>query len=354
MVEYKSILNSSQVMIGCAVVAALATNLYLWLQDKKKSKLPEKWIPVGKISNLIMYPLKSASGVSITSAECTARGMKEKSSEDGSSAMLQDRSFMIYDEKTGMFLTAKTDRKVLNISVKSSVQNSVVLSSPETEEIEVQMPSENGKLSKCLMHHGEEVNVMDCGDEVAEWLRKVFGKDGSLRLGYYVSDEIAKRKPTDTIWKKYTGVYNKLRKEDLGAFSDIASYMILTEESLKELNDRLEPANQVTYKNFRPNIVVSFTQSPFAEDNWDWIKIGDKVIMRQVKPCTRCVVITMNPSNGVYNKQREPLKTLESFRQVTDPEQKKLEGKSPVFGQYFGVHHLGSISIGDTVYIGSN
>ncbi|XP_039300730.1 mitochondrial amidoxime-reducing component 1-like [Nilaparvata lugens] len=68
----------------------------------------------------------------------------------------------------------------------------------------------------------------------------------------------------------------------------------------------------------------------------------------------RCVVITMNPSNGIYNKEREPLKTLESFRQVTDPEQKKLEGKSPVFGQYFGIHNLGSISVGDTVYIGSN
>ncbi|XP_039279262.1 mitochondrial amidoxime-reducing component 1 [Nilaparvata lugens] len=353
MVEYKAVLNSSQVIIGCAVVAAIATNLYMWLQYKKKSKMPKKWISVGKISNLIMYPLKSAAGVQITSAECTVRGMKDKSSDDNS-VMLQDRSFMVYNEKTGNFLTAKGDKKLLQICVKSGSKNSIVLSSPETEDVEVKMPSENGKVSKCVMYAEEQVNVVDCGDEAADWLRRYFGKDGDWRLGYYVSDQIANRKPTDSNWTKYTGVYNKLRKEDLGAFSDIASYMILTEESLKELNDRLEPNNQVTYKNFRPNIMVSTSQTAFAEDNWDWIKIGDNVIMRQVKPCTRCVVITMNPSNGIYNKEREPLKTLESFRQVTDPEQKKLEGKSPVFGQYFGIHNLGSISVGDTVYIGSN
>lgn len=60
--------------------------------------------------------------------------------------------------------------------------------------------------------------------------------------------------------------------------------MLLTEASLDDLNKRLE--NPISSLQFRPNIVVSGTE-PFDEDNWEWIKIGDKVVIRNVKPCPR-------------------------------------------------------------------
>lgn len=58
----------------------------------------------------------------------------------------------------------------------------------------------------------------------------------------------------------------------------------MTESSLGELNNRLK--RPVTSLQFRPNIVVSGTE-PFVEDNWEWIKIGNDVIIRNVKPCPR-------------------------------------------------------------------
>lgn len=39
-----------------------------------------------------------------------------------------------------------------------------------------------------------------------------------------------------------------------------------------------------------------------------------------------------------------------SYRLLTDPEEKKLEGISPVMGQYLGLHKAGDIKIGDPVY----
>lgn len=63
--------------------------------------------------------------------------------------------------------------------------------------------------------------------------------------------------------------------------------MLMTESSLSELNKKLK--NPVKSLQFRPNIVVSGTE-PFIEDNWEWIKIGKNVIIRNVKPCPRFVL----------------------------------------------------------------
>lgn len=100
-------------------------------------------------------------------------------------------------------------------------------------------------------------------------------------------------------WEKFEDVCNTLRQSvavsvdilsiystsDIDFFqglsSDLASYMIMSESSVRELNQKLDrpgPALQ-----FRPNIVVSGPE-PFAEDNWEWIKIGENVVLRNVKP----------------------------------------------------------------------
>lgn len=63
----------------------------------------------------------------------------------------------------------------------------------------------------------------------------------------------------------------------------MAGYMLLSEESVEDLNKRLE--KPVPPKQFRPNIVIKGA-APYAEDSWDYVKIGD-VIFRNIKPCTR-------------------------------------------------------------------
>ena len=58
----------------------------------------------------------------------------------------------------------------------------------------------------------------------------------------------------------------------------------MTSSSLQNLNDNLE--KPVTCDWFRPTLMIGGSD-PFDEDKWEYIKIGENVIMRSVKPCER-------------------------------------------------------------------
>lgn len=54
-------------------LSVLATYLY---QYKKKLKLLEPWQPVGKVTKLCIYPLKSGRKIEVDEAECTEYGLR--------------------------------------------------------------------------------------------------------------------------------------------------------------------------------------------------------------------------------------------------------------------------------------
>lgn len=96
-------------------------------------------------------------------------------------------------------------------------------------------------------------------------------------------------------------------------YSDLTSYLLINEASINEMKNRIPVSDLISANNFRPNIVIEGDKAtPFAEDDWDWIKIGD-VVLRNVKPCTRCMIPTIDPKSGIRDKSREPLKTLEKL-----------------------------------------
>ena len=60
---------------------------YLYQQNKKKSK----WVHVGYLDEIFIYPIKGGKGKSVTSAYLGPLGLK--------SGLLRDREFMIVDKK---------------------------------------------------------------------------------------------------------------------------------------------------------------------------------------------------------------------------------------------------------------
>lgn len=75
-----------------------------------------------------------------------------------------------------------------------------------------------------------------------------------------------------------------------GSFHDASSFMLLNEASIADLNAKLDhvvPAVQL-----RPNFLVKGPLA-FEEDEWQWIRIGDKVTFRNVKLCTRLVTLLL-------------------------------------------------------------
>ena len=80
------------------------------------------------------------------------------------------------------------------------------------------------------------------------------------------------------------------------AFHDDSPILIISESSLEELNRRL--ADPLPMNRFRPNIVVR-DATPFDEDGWQRIAIGDAVF-RAIKACERCVITTVDQAAGTF------------------------------------------------------
>ncbi len=125
-----------------------------------------------------------------------------------------------------------------------------------------------------------------------------------------------------------------LSAEDRVGFADGYPFLLISQASLDDLNQRL--ATPVPMNRFRPNLVISGCE-PYDEDQWKSIQIGD-VKFRVVKPCKRCVVITIEQSTAV--KGQEPLRTLAKYRR---------QDSAVMFGQNLIHENQGVISVGDEV-----
>ncbi|GBQ63719.1 hypothetical protein AA103196_0677 [Ameyamaea chiangmaiensis NBRC 103196] len=91
---------------------------------------------------------------------------------------------------------------------------------------------------------------------------------------------------------------------------------------------------------FRANIVIEGLEA-WDEDAWRRVAIGPAVL-RVVKPCSRCVVTTVDQTTGQRSDPREPLRTLATFRKGR---------KGVMFGQNAVAETLGCIRLGDPVRV---
>lgn len=309
-------------------------------------ELPKpRWRKVGQIRELYFYPLKSGRGKSLSECSFTNYGISVR---DEGKLTLRDRMFLVYNEETRKFQTGRHYPTMILVSVSAVDESKVKMEAVGMPSVIFSLPSDSKKGAEaieCKMWWGEPVKCIDCGPEPAEWLsRFLTGTNSGVRLAYTTME---KRTILSEGWKKYSEVYKTIRDDDMGLFSDLSSYMLMTTQSLNMLNEKLErpvPAIQ-----FRPNILVD-TEKPFAEDDWEWIRIGERAVIRNVKPCTRCKMTKIDPESGVADKE-EPLATLQSFREPTDPERIAVEGKAPMMGINCGLYVTGSVKVGDNVFV---
>ncbi|MFK0572074.1 MOSC domain-containing protein [Endozoicomonas sp.] len=261
-----------------------------------------------QVTQLAVYPIKSTGQVPLESAVVTPRGFKH------------DRRWLLVDEND-RFITQR-QYPLLALVRTEFVESGLLISRPDAEGIYVPTPAENGVL-KTVTVWKDCCNARDAGDEAAEWFSRVLGM--MCRLVYQPDHSI---RPTDA---RYSGT------GDHTSFADGFPFLLTNEASLLDLNDRLTDA--VAMSRFRPNIVFS-GQQPFQEDGWSRIQVGD-IAFRVVKPCSRCVMTTVNPDNG-QKEGREPLMTLSRYRR-TD--------MGVIFGQNLIPDQEGIIRVGDRVRI---
>lgn len=181
----------------------------------------------------------------------------------------------------GQFVTARAHPKL--VLIQPRVEGSrLTLSAPDRADIVVDIAEIRKQSSGKAFVWQQEVDAIDAGDQVAEWLTEyVLGTSEGLRLVFYPHAE-----PTRDVRSK-NKPFKKLLNADAGALHDATGYMLINQASMDDLNSRID--HIVKPLQFRPNIVVK-GPAPFEEDNWNWVRIGDSVVFRNVKPCTRYVM----------------------------------------------------------------
>ncbi|HIO93682.1 MAG TPA: MOSC domain-containing protein [Leucothrix mucor] len=261
------------------------------------------------VSSLIIYPVKSLAGITVDSSELDSMGLKN------------DRRWMLVSPQ-GDFLSQRKMPKMALIQPRF-VDDQLILSSKNHTDFTVPTISSNSPQRMVVNIWKDSVNALRVGDDADSWLSTVLGMD--CHLVYIPDDEIRQCDPEFAKQGEHTG------------FADAFPLLLISVASLDDLNSRLK--HPVEMRRFRPNIVVSGCEA-FAEDSWEKFTIG-KLPLRGVKPCSRCILTTVNPDTGERDGN-EPLQTLMTYRK---------QDNNVYFGQNVIHEQKGRIAIGDPLIV---
>ena len=274
------------------------------------------------LSGLFIYPVKSLRGCAVASAEVDLLGL------------LGDRRFLVVDE-TGLFLTQRTLPRMAQISTALSA-DTLTLSADSHGAISVPSHSAIGNQHSAnpiavTVWRSVNLRAEDCGDATAAWLSDFLGTRCRLvRIGEKFHRPVLKP---------------AARPGDIFNFADAVPFLVISEASLADLNDRLAARGEdaLPMNRFRPNLVVAGAPAAFAEDTWPRVRVGE-IILRSAGPSARCAITTTDQLTA--ERGLEPLRTLATYRRSpNDP-------TDVIFGQNF-IHETrsGTLRLGDPVEV---
>jgi uncharacterized protein len=275
------------------------------------------------VSKLCVYPLKSGQGIELRQVQVQTKGL------------LGDREMMLV-AGNGKFITQRQFPQLAKIQV-SIVGQSITLQVADHSFPSITfMATLHGALIEVEIWR-DRLLAIDQGNEVAQWFQQFLNlpEDKTCRLVRQSADH------TRLLDKKY------LSDEDRPlSLADNYPVMLTATASLMELNQRIMEIHQqrsqaILMNRFRSNVVIE-TMEPFIEDCWKLIQIGE-IQFKMAKPCSRCIITTIDQGNGDKNSLKEPLNTLGTFRQLSE--------QGVIFGVNMIPQNAGMIRVGDRLEI---
>lgn len=257
------------------------------------------------LSALYRYPLKSAKAEALEQSAVDLLGLSG------------DRRWMLVNE-SGRFLTQRVLPRMSQLSALYNEAGGLRLSAEGHASLDVELPGESAALRGVTVW-SDTLQVPDAGDEAAAWVSGFLGKPTRL---VYVPETRAR--PIQSGYGHDT---------DRVAFADGFPLLLIGQASLGDLSGRV--GRPLEMLRFRPNLVIEGSAA-FAEDGWKRIRIGD-VEFRVVKPCSRCILTTIDPHTGVRSADREPLATLKTYRE---------QQGAVIFGQNLISDSAGALEVG--------
>ncbi len=265
------------------------------------------------VSDLFIYPIKSVQAIGLEKAEVEQRGFTH------------DRRWMLIDEN-GLFLSQRKHPAMAlihcQLSDSSVNDNKITVSAPGCQPLFINTPNASAPQVTGSVW-GDDCLALDAGEQASDWFSHYIG----IKCRLIYMPESTQRQ----VDRRFS------QQGDITGFADGFPFLLTTEASLNELNNRLDQS--VSMLNFRPNIVIRGAEA-YAEDQWRRIRVGE-VTFKVAKPCSRCVMTTVDPQTG-RKMGKDPLATLAQYRKTEH---------GVIFGQNLIQENNGFIQLGDKVEI---
>nr|GAT59841.1 predicted protein [Mycena chlorophos] len=300
-----------------------------------------------RVSRIFVHPLKSCRGISVDHARFTPEGLEF------------DRMWCLMGPD-GTIITAREAPKMILITTEILED----ASQPHDGVLSVTFPSD----SHC---EAFKLPLRPTQELLAKWehVAKVsmdelpFGDgyvckaiSGSRSPSAILSDYL--EQPVQLVYKgpqirtcEPTSTYANAAP---AVFQDCYPVMVLSEESTKAIEEETQNhigkqgveerwrTDSIVIQRFRPNIVFEGA-GPFAEDNWNKVRIGGGPEITLVSKCLRCLLPNVSPDTGVRDAA-VPFKVIMKFRRV-DAEHKM----KPCVGVNAVPQGEGIVRVGDVV-----
>jgi uncharacterized protein len=261
------------------------------------------------ISELYIYPIKSLAGIVKETVEITNTGFKH------------DRRWMLVDENN-MFLSQRTHPQMALLQ-PIETEAGIVVAHKKNPLKSIKIPFYNeGKATIMVSIWDDICEAIEVSAICSQWFSDMLQINCKL---VYMPNETKR-----LVDKRYA------TNNEVTSFSDGYPILMIAQASLDNLNTKLIDA--IPMNRFRANIVFTGGHA-HIEDEMELFSINGLDFLG-VKPCSRCVITTINQQNS--EKGKEPLKTLATYR---------TKNNKIYFGQNVLQQQNGFISLGNEIEI---
>ena len=264
---------------------------------------------MGRLIELIRYPLKSGQGTPLDGAELGRRGLAG------------DRRWMVVNPN-GDFMTGRKHPAIIGLKAQPLSGGRIRLEGRDGSH-HIAAPA-LGQPCRDVVVWGTQTRGQRHEPSTNAWLTKQLGTPCEL---VFMPDTVER-----PVGRATKGSF------DIVSYADGFPLLLTSQSSLDDLNERL--AIPIEMRRFRPNLVIEGLP-PFTELQWHRIRMGE-VEFESGGPCVRCTFTTRDPITGERRTDGEPLKTLSSYQRTED---------GVVFGVNFIPRSLGRLALGDEVEI---
>lgn len=236
-----------------------------------------------QVNRLCIYPIKSLPGLDVEIMHFDDLGAEH------------DRRYMLVDDK-GCFITQRTSAQLCLINIRA-VKGGWMIKLPEQYSTSEQFLPYTGEQEQAVDVEvwSDMVTAFDQGENWAAFFSGYLQQ--SIRLVYLPVCSLRRIDQEFCDSERYVG------------FADGFPLLLTTQASLEAIDAALE--FNVDIVRFRPNIHVSGAEA-FAERCWQSLSVkGAEAEYSIVKPCSRCVIPTIDPETAV--KQAAVWKVLKSL-----------------------------------------